>query len=146
MEIPVSGQCLEKMIEFLYTDHVTFDQIEDNTLFELNTTARKFELERLSAMTENFLYSILNSDNVLKTLQISAKEKWASVSNACYAIILNNYSQILSSPDFALLPQEVLVSLIRIQHSKVISLICFGDSAPSSFLLETTYRSPKRDP
>ena len=76
--------------------------------------AHKFLLPKLATKCEFALETLLNSENapymLRKTIEIG--EDSARLKDMCYNFIMNNFGEVIGTPGFVHLPQEILAEIL----------------------------------
>jgi len=102
---------LSKLVEFLYTDLVDLD---GDTVVDLFVAADKFQVGRLRAICENFLFSNINIENVCTIFDTAEKLKEAGkLRHFCFNWIVNNWGDVMRSPEgFQALDRDLQVEIM----------------------------------
>uniref|UniRef100_A0A0K0FG94 Speckle-type POZ protein-like (inferred by orthology to a human protein) n=1 Tax=Strongyloides venezuelensis TaxID=75913 RepID=A0A0K0FG94_STRVS len=92
-----SVEVVEKMLKYIYKDEVS--DIEDmaNEIFEI---ANKYKLDRLKAISEQFMCNSLTTDNVLERFALSDKYPTERLKKCCEELILKNMECLLKTKDW----------------------------------------------
>jgi hypothetical protein len=65
MDLDETSQVTEKLLEYLYTDEIDFEDCIPDTIFKLAIVSTLYEIERLGIMCQNHICTNLDIENIL---------------------------------------------------------------------------------
>lgn len=108
MQVDFTKAVGERILEFIYTDNVSLNDLSRDDLFKLTISAKKLELERLFVFCQRQLCG-LNMENIVATMMAAVKNEWKTIETYCYDFILRNYKDVVVLPNFSTLGPQLLV-------------------------------------
>lgn len=96
-------------LEFLYTDRITVEKLDQKKIFDLILLADKLDLPELKIMCEDFLSSQLSNENVINLLQKATTVNANNLRDKCMKFIIQ--SPTLEKNELKNLSKEILMDL-----------------------------------
>ncbi|XP_061171196.1 inhibitor of Bruton tyrosine kinase-like isoform X2 [Saccostrea echinata] len=145
LKLPVPGDCLRILIDFLYTDEAPGVTGSENLELICNVLVMADQLlvTRLVQICEVTLSVLVTMKNVGELLEFSTLYNAEQLKAVCQQYILINLPAILEGRYLDMISDEVMAELTRYYHNKVPSMsrrviTPFSDGPSKSFLEELT--------
>uniref|UniRef100_A0A0N5B281 Speckle-type POZ protein (inferred by orthology to a human protein) n=1 Tax=Strongyloides papillosus TaxID=174720 RepID=A0A0N5B281_STREA len=90
-------EVVRKMLNYIYKDEISDIQDMANEMFEI---ANKYELDRLKAISEQFMCNSLTNDNVLERFALSDKCPTERLKECCEEFILKNLEYLTKTKEW----------------------------------------------
>lgn len=78
------------VLEYLYTDMLSFEAIKAETIVDIMLLADRFLLQSLKILCENYLIRNLNVDNVIHVLLAATRANALAIKQRAVAYVVNN--------------------------------------------------------
>uniref|UniRef100_A0A0N5C025 BTB domain-containing protein n=1 Tax=Strongyloides papillosus TaxID=174720 RepID=A0A0N5C025_STREA len=109
---------VKEMLKYIYKDKISNIQNMANEVFEI---ANKYELHRLKAISEHYMYTSLSLENVFERFSLSEKYSIKSLKECCVELIFENAGWLTKTKEWKefvlvhpLLIESLFIKLLNI--------------------------------
>jgi len=115
--VDVNYQSFLGILEYMYTDALSFETIKADTIVDIMLLADRFLLHSLKVLCETYLIRNLNCENVINVLLAATRANASAIKQRAIAYVVTNKKALQEKPEFETLTNDPIL-LLEIVNEK----------------------------